>query len=228
MKTKNPKGGAATKSDKPTMIVFLLDRSGSMASCRAETVNGFNSYLKELQTIKDDSRITLRQFDAPHGVETVYENEPIENVKPMAFEFFQPRGGTPLYDAMGTTITTVAEQARDKFKVLFVVLTDGEENQSQVWTYHRVHELIKEREAKDHWTFVYIGMGAEGFRQMENLAQGTQSISNVVQTDTANAHVMYAAAAQGSNCYRMSTNSGNSVVTQFWQADENADKKGLK
>lgn len=192
-----------------------------MAACKRQTIDGFNAYLAELKLLKDECRVTFRQFDAD-GTDTIFDAAPLEDIQPLTEETFVPRGWTPLYDAMGTTMVTTAEQSQGS-KVLFVVLTDGQENASRAWTYDRVHEYIKEREKNGKWTFVYIGMGTDGFRAVQILAQGTQSVSNVMRTDADTAHVMYTSMARCSNSYRSATNA-NAVTAQFW-VDTNAPEK---
>lgn len=182
-KTKTKKAAAKTKSRKPTAnatLAFVLDRSGSMSSCKADTIGGFNQYIKTLKAGKasTSSRFTMVQFDTG-GVDALYDNAKVADVKPLNDETYQPRGGTPLYDAVGKTIHKMLQ---DKNKnVLFSILTDGEENSSTEYTYAALKGLMKECEEKHGWNFTFIAMGMESWAAVDRLAVGTQSASNFIK-----------------------------------------------
>jgi hypothetical protein len=124
--------------------LFLLDRSGSMESCRADTISGMNAFIDSQREL--GGTLTLCLFD--HEVETVYENVPIETAPHLTMETFVPRGGTALYDAMGQVLKmNLAENA------MVIILTDGEENSSQVYSAAHVKDLVEMKK----WQFVYLG-----------------------------------------------------------------------
>jgi hypothetical protein len=219
-KAKSPK---TTKSSKPqpTLVVFLLDRSGSMASVLDETIGGFNGYLEKLQ--KDDDctmRFTMSQFDSV-GHDLMCKAVPMKEVNKLTRVSYVPRGGTPLYDAMGRGIAAT-EGASDKYKVLFVTLTDGQENASSEFTLDALRARIKQKEDQDNWTFAYIGMGIEGFHAAQHLSQGTNSASNVLHTNKANAHVAYAAFAGKTRDFSKSRRAGGAggvSVSCMWDSE---------
>lgn len=140
------------------LITIVLDRSGSMATVKHDTEGGLRSFLNEQKNAAGDTRVTLRQFDTRH--DTVFENIPLADVPP--FEL-RPRGGTALLDAIGSTITTVAEhigtldEADRPGEVVIVILTDGFENSSKEWTLPAVKDAITTRQNTDGWTFVFLG-----------------------------------------------------------------------
>jgi uncharacterized protein YegL len=168
-------------STKPVLVCLLLDRSGSMASCQAETISGFNAYLKALKENQPGTtRFTLTQFDS-QGIDRVHDAVPLGSVNPLNDRNYQPRGGTPLFDAMGKTINAAKAKAGSRYKVLFVSQTDGDENSSHEWTLSTINQLIKDREA-DGWTFAHIGTGIQGWAQGGRMYAGTCSASNVMHT----------------------------------------------
>jgi hypothetical protein len=134
--------------------VFLLDRSGSMESCWDDTIGGFNAFVNDQK--KDGGTLTLIQFD--HEYQLCYENKPIGDVEPLTRETFQPRGSTALLDAIGRAIKEV------KTRPTFIILTDGCENASHVYTKAHIKDLIEERQ-KDGWTFVYLGANQDAFAE---------------------------------------------------------------
>lgn len=128
--------------------VFILDRSGSMEACRADTIGGYNAFV---DSQKDQSgTMTLILFD--HEITTLYEKTPIADVKPLDVTSFVPRGSTALLDAIGHVLKL--ELPRD---TAVIVLTDGDENSSVKYTASHIKDLIQMREKTDGWSFVYLG-----------------------------------------------------------------------
>ena len=210
--------------NKPTLVAFLLDRSGSMLQCQDETINGFNTYLKELKS-KDhgNMRFTLTQFDSV-SVDVIHDGVPLAQVKKLTDETFAPRAFTPLYDAIGKTIRATEAKATGKYKVLFVTLTDGQENSSHEWKQGTVNALIKEKEEKAHWTFAYIGVGKEGWAASQTISAGTMSSSNILRSTHADTGKAYARFAGATACYASST--GNVLVSaqNLWGPKDSTDK----
>lgn len=169
------------KSREGTLVAFLLDRTGSMASVKNETIGGFNGYLDELLKKEESKQIrfSLTQFDTV-SIDRVHDCVPLSKVAKLNDKTYEPRGGTPLYDAIGKTIREIQNKVNGD-KVLFVVLSDGEENSSSEWNQSTIKALIKEKEDKDKWTFSYIGVGPEAWAANERLAAGTIGASNVLR-----------------------------------------------
>lgn len=216
MKKKKKKYTKTETPNKPTLVAFLLDRTGSMASCKEETIKGFNGYIKELRKKSEgDMRFTLTQFDTV-SIDIVHDGVALKDVCELSENNYEPRGGTPLYDAMGKTIRATQKSAGEKFKVLFVTLTDGEENSSSEWNSNSIKDLIKEMEDKNHWTFAYIGMGINGWEATRAVSQGTQSFSNVLRTSGKNAALAYRHLAGQTVNYACSSVTGQSVCKDFY------------
>lgn len=213
-----------TPSNESTHFVFLLDRTGSMAECLDEAIKGFNSYLDGIQKAKN-SVCTVVQFDS-QSMETLANRIPPSQVPKLSKENFKPRAMTPLYDAMGQTMVNVASKDGKEAKVLFVTLTDGEENASCEWNVMKVRSKMKELEA-GNWTFAHIGCGIDGWKAMTHVAQGTQSSSNILRTDNRNIArsmrkaggqaVTYASCAIGSMGYAK-------MKADFWAGDKDDTK----
>lgn len=160
-----------------TRVVILLDRSGSMQSEKQETIGGFNGYLDGL---KDPNlKVTVVQFDTV-GIDTLCDGKPPKDAARLNDDTYVCRGGTPLYDALGRTINRIQAEAGED-NVLFVTLTDGQENSSSEFTQDAARKLIKEREAKG-WTFAYIGVGVDGWQGAAALSHGTMGSANVHRT----------------------------------------------
>lgn len=146
-----------------TDITVLLDRTGSMIDQRAETISGFNAFLKEQREVPGDALFTMVQFDATDPFEVLYSAVPIDSAKELTEETFVPRGMTPLFDSFGRLIVSTGErlsaiQEEDRpSKVILVVITDGLDNSSTEYTRERVKTMVEEQEKTWNWHVVFLG-----------------------------------------------------------------------
>lgn len=147
-----------TRSDL-THLYFLLDRSGSMQSIKADTEGGFASFIDEQRSgVSGECRVTLAQFD--NSFELVYSGLPLAEVPPLTLA---PRGSTALLDAMGRMITeageTLAALPEDQRPgtVVMAVMTDGHENASTEWTHPAIKSLVEQQTEAYRWQFLYMG-----------------------------------------------------------------------
>ena len=148
-----------------TEIVVVIDRSGSMSSCRADAVGGLNTLVKEQKEVKGEAKFTLVQFDTEY--EIVHNGIDIKDVPELDLV---PRGGTALYDAVCKTIVTTGERLAKMAEkdrpglVLFVVVTDGGENSSKEYKDRsKVKEMIDHQTNVYNWKFTYLGSDVSGF-----------------------------------------------------------------
>ncbi len=144
-----------------TDITVVLDRSGSMASVRDDTIGGFNSFLEEQKSVPGLARVSLVQFDDKY--EIVYECRDVQDAPLLSAQTFVPRGSTALLDAIGRTMTATGvrlaalpEEGRPE-KVLLVVMTDGEENASHEFSGSQIFDMITHQREKYAWEVVFIG-----------------------------------------------------------------------
>ena len=120
------------------MSVFcLIDRSGSMASCADDTIGGFNTFIKNQPS---NTMISLSLFD--HEIKHVY-TKVANDVEPLDHTTFVPRGSTALLDAIGKVIKSVPHGT---VKPIIMILTDGLENSSRVYTKMHINDLITEKD----------------------------------------------------------------------------------
>ena len=151
--TVKPKG---LKTNRPMMVSIVLDETGSMSSRIAETISGFNEYVGDLKKLKVPVSVTLTKFNSKK-VEVVYADKPIKGVPELNKDTYRPNELTPLYDAVGKTITEIDKKKLGKKTVLVVIMTDGEENASKEYNQKKIFDLISEKQKKDGWTFVFMG-----------------------------------------------------------------------
>lgn len=177
------------------LVNVVLDRSGSMNSTRAGTISGYNEYINGLkQDTASEYSVTLIQFDAhgsAYGPELTisYVDKPLAEVPDLNSETYEPRGGTPLYDAIGECVRRV--EVKDR-AVTVVVITDGEENASKEFTKDSIKKLISEKESAG-WTFVFIGADIDAYSAGSTI--GMSAMNSVSYTKGMESN-LYAAMAQ--------------------------------
>ena len=150
-------------------IVFLLDRSGSMAGSESDTIGGYNSYLDKMKNNK--ANVTTVLFDDQY--ELLTNREDISKVKKLDNKSYYVRGCTALYDAIGKTITAIEKQTNNK--VLFIITTDGLENASQEYNKKSISKLIKKH---NNWEFLYIGANIDSYAEGSSLGISSKNIAN--------------------------------------------------
>ena len=169
-----------------TDIIMLLDRSGSMASIRDDTVGGINTFLDAQRQATGRATFTLAQFD--HAYEVKRTAEPLESIAPLTSADFQPRGSTALLDAMGRLINETGARLaampedRRPGKVLFVVVTDGEENSSHEFTADRVKEMTTHQSDHYQWEFAFLGANIDSFATAKTVGVPAGNTMNFAAT----------------------------------------------
>lgn len=194
-----------------TQIFVVLDRSGSMTSLKSGTEEGFNAFIAEQRNQPGECIVTLAQFDTEYDI--VYKNKPISDVPPLKLE---PRGMTALFDAVGKTIVDAGNELRklseDKrpASVIFVILTDGDENSSQEYRDSSVIKaMIEEQTSKYSWLFKFFGADITAITVAKSLGI---PMAHAAQYDTANVNQVFATASSNSVNYRNSVAAGQSYA----------------
>ena len=163
------------KIARKTHIYILLDRSGSMSSIANDVIGGFNQMIKDQKANGPDAKVTLVQFDSQDSQAVIVAGAPIAEITDLTGETFIPRGGTPLLDATGLLIgrARVEAAAREatglpKQDILFVSITDGEENESCEYSLSQIKKLFKECE-KAGWTFVFVSAALDAYGDAQRI-----------------------------------------------------------
>ena len=158
-----------------THIYILLDRSGSMSSIANDVIGGFNQMIKDQKANGPDAKVTFVQFDSQDPQYVVVAGAPIAEITDLTSTSFIPRAGTPLLDATGLLIgrARVEAAAREatglpKQDILFVSITDGEENESTEYTLPQIKKLFKECE-KSGWTFVFVSAALDAYGDAQRI-----------------------------------------------------------
>lgn len=143
--------------------VIIMDRSGSMWDIQRPAIQGFNEVLGGVKAAKkkysdtQEQLITLVLFDSS-SIDNVYWNEDPDKAAILTQETYVPGASTPLYDAMGRTLTRLEKELKgnDRHSVVVTVITDGYENSSSEYSLSAVKALVEH--LKDQgWSFAYMG-----------------------------------------------------------------------
>ena len=176
----------ATPNPGITHIYFVLDRSGSMSSIADDVIGGFNSFVANQRAEGDDALITLVQFDTQDPQDYIYVNEPIGSVSDLSRLTYIPRGGTPLFDAMGQTLAKALQRevelkasGEPAEHIVFITFTDGAENASEEYDRQRVFNLVNLKQ-EEGWSFVFMGANQDAYDAGGAVGVGVANASNFV------------------------------------------------
>lgn len=160
--------------DETTEIVCILDRSGSMDHLTSSTIEGYNSFLKDQKNIPGKANWTLCLFDGGNfgwnkdkkSYEIVIDGADINSVPELNTNVYKTGGSTALIDAVCNTVKGLYDRVQNdpSRKVIVMIITDGEENNSTEYTIDQMKDMIKEREDKDKWAFLFIGANIDAFQ----------------------------------------------------------------
>ena len=144
-----------------TELVFILDRSGSMAGLEADTIGGFNAMIEKQKGEPGEAIVSTVLFD--NECDVIHDRVDVQKIPRMTEKEYYVRGCTALLDAVGGAIHhigNVHKYAREEDrpeKTLFVITTDGMENASRKYSYERLKGMIQRQKEKYGWEFLFLG-----------------------------------------------------------------------
>ena len=152
-----------------TELVFILDRSGSMAGLEADTIGGFNAMIEKQKAENGEAYVSTVLFDDVSDV--IHDRVDIRKIQPLTRAQYYVRGCTALLDAVGQAIHhigNVHKYAREEdrpAKTLFVITTDGMENASRTYTYSKLKAMIERKKEMYGWEFLFLGANIDAARE---------------------------------------------------------------
>jgi len=159
-----------------TEVVFILDRSGSMAGLEKETTGGFNSLMEKQKKEEGEALISTVLFD--NVSEVLHDRVPVGSVNPLTEKDYYVRGCTALLDAVGGAIhhiRNVHKYAREEDrpeKTLFIITTDGLENASRHYSVGKVQEMIQHQQKECGWEFLFLGANIDAVQEAARFGIG--------------------------------------------------------
>lgn len=144
-----------------TELVFILDKSGSMAGLEKDTIGGFNALVEKQHKLQGDVRVTTVLFNQSY--ELLHDRISLKGISPLTEDDYEIGGTTALLDAIGSTVQKIANAQKRTMeeeradKVMFVITTDGMENASCEYNYKKINEMIASQKQKFNWEFIFLG-----------------------------------------------------------------------
>jgi hypothetical protein len=224
-----------------TAICILVDGSGSMEAIKDGVVSGVNEFINSQKKVKGKALLSMHQFSSGYSAypvyttrhshkindnlnyRTIYNFQNIKEITEMTKSSYVPNGGTPLLDAMckaiddfGADLARIPEEDRPS-KVVFVTITDGEENSSTLYNKENLLERIKHQSAKYDWNFIYLGASQDSFAEASKYGYSMKSTSNFQYS---NAGMMRAMNAVSLSTTSYRSGDTNSVDLTDFQKEE--------
>ncbi len=205
-----------------TELVFILDKSGSMGGLETDTIGGYNSMLAKQQEVEGECHITTVLFD--NNYELLHDRIDIKAVSPISEKEYQVGGSTALLDAIGRTIHKIGNAQKhtaDDYraeKVMFVIITDGEENSSREYSAEKIKAQIERQKEKYGWEFVFLGANIDAietagrFGISADRAQNYHSDSEGIEL---NFRVMSEVVAEYRECSEISKGWNNEIQKDY-------------
>ena len=188
-----------------TELVFILDRSGSMAGLEKDTIGGFNAMIEKQKDEPGEAYVSTVLFD--NLSEVIHDRVKLENVPQMTRKEYYVRGCTALLDAVGGAIRhigNVHKYAREEDrpeKTLFVITTDGMENASRRYTYDKVKAMIRRQKEQYGWEFLFLGANIDAAKEAARFGIDADRTANYHADHTGTA-VIYEAVSEAVCCVR--------------------------
>ena len=165
-----------------TEIVFILDRSGSMAGLEKDTIGGFNAMLEKQKREPGKALASTVLFD--NTADVIHDRLPLHRVPKLTDREYYVRGCTALLDAVGGAIrhiSTIHKYAREEDrpeKTIFVITTDGMENASRRYDYEAVKQMIQRQKEQYGWEFLFLGANIDAAREAARFGIGEDRAAN--------------------------------------------------
>ena len=208
-----------------TELVFILDRSGSMAGLEADTIGGFNAMTQKQRKEPGEALVSTVLFD--NVTQVIHDRVPLDKVPALTQKEYYVRGCTALLDAVGGAIHhigNVHKYAREEDRpetTLFVITTDGMENASRRYTYDKVKAMIEHQREKYGWEFLFLGANIDAAREAARFGIRADRAANY-HADHIGTEVIYEAVSEAvcqvRNCA--------APLSADWKRKIDADYKG--
>ena len=169
-----------------TEMVFIIDKSGSMAGMEEDTVGGFNAMIEKQKKLDGKCYISTVLFSNRSSV--LHDRVDIQKIEPMTESEYSVGGGTALLDAIGGAIHhigNVHKYARNEDvpeHTIFVITTDGMENASCEYDSERVKHMIRRQEERYGWEFLFVAANIDAVETARNIGIRRERAANYRQT----------------------------------------------
>ncbi len=206
-----------------TDITVLIDKSGSMAHLRKDTIGGFNTFLQQQKELSGQAALTVVQFDSDSR--TTVAAQDVKLVANLSEATYYPGGGTALYDTLGSVIdatgrrfAAMREEDRPE-RVIFLIITDGEDTSSHILGASEVQVKIRHQRDAYRWDFQYIGANVDAVKEAVNMGILASKALNYAP-DAKGSNTAYMMMARNVTSYRSAqTQAEGAVLSCFAPSD---------
>ena len=209
-----------------TELVFILDRSGSMAGLEADTIGGFNAMLEKQKQQDGICWVTTVLFS--NESQTIHDRVRLEDVKPMTRDDYVLGGCTALIDAIGDAIQHISgihKYARPEdvpAHTVFVITTDGMENASRKYSAAEVRRKIEQMKEDKGWEFLFIAANIDAVETAGRFGIDADRAVNY-HADKRGTNVVYECVSRAVGSIR-----ANAPMSAKWSEDIDRDYKKRK
>ena len=209
-----------------TELVFVLDRSGSMAGLESDTIGGFNAMIEKQKKQEGECYVSTVLFN--NASEILHDRIKLAEVPKMTESDYTVGGCTALIDAIGEAIHHIENihkyaRAEDVPEhTMFVITTDGMENASRHYTAEKVKKMIERKKKKHDWEFLFLGANIDAVETAKNYGIDESRAVNY-HSDSAGTSINYEAMSDA-----ISTVRKNAPLTSGWKAKIDKDFKSRK
>jgi len=209
-----------------TELVFILDRSGSMAGLESDTIGGFNAMIEKQKKIDGKCFVSTVLFD--NVSEVLHDRVDLAAIQPMTDKDYTVGGCTALIDAIGGAIHHIGnihKYARPEDvpeHTVFVITTDGMENASHRYTAEKVKNMVQRQTEKYGWEFLFLGANIDAVETASNIGIAKDRAVNY-HNDSEGTAINYAAMSDAIESVRCAK-----PLTADWKAEIDRDYKSRK
>ena len=219
MKKTNNQGNGITE------MVFILDRSGSMAPLVSDTIGGFNGMITEQKKVEGKAFVTTVLIDS--NVSTLHDRVDLREIPELTGREYRVGGSTALIDAIGSTVNHIKDIHRYirpedvPEHVIFVVTTDGMENASRKFNADEVPKMVKAQQ-KAGWEFIFLGANIDAVQTGERFGFAGKNSVNYM-ADSVGTNKLYNSVACAMKSMRQ-----KGALAEDWAEEVAADYESRK
>ena len=209
-----------------TELVFILDRSGSMAGLEGDTIGGFNAMIEKQKKEPGEAYVSTILFD--NVCEVLHDRVKLDSIPKMTDRDYTVRGCTALIDAIGGAIkhiSNIHKYARPEDvpeHTMFIITTDGMENASRRFSSDEVKKMIEHQKAENRWEFLFIGANIDAVQTAAQFGINHDRAVNY-RADSQGTQVLYETL-----CAPISAMRSNKAIDDDWGRDISKDYNARK
>ncbi len=198
-----------------TELVFIIDKSGSMAGLESDTIGGFNAMIEKQKKESGEAFVSTILFS--DRISVLHDRTDIQKVEPLTHEQYTVCGGTALLDAIGDAINHIGNIHKYARKedipehTMFIITTDGMENASRKYLRGDIKALIKKQEEKYGWEFLFVAANIDAAETADSIGIRRERAANYKYSSCGTQN-MYMAMSAAVTCVR-----NNADIGEGWK-----------